>query len=254
MTSDPEGMLFDLAEATAHDGPGLRITVFLKGCPLRCRWCHSPEGQSPEPEILRASGLTRVAGERWRASALAEYLNRRAPLLEQGGVTFSGGEPLSQPKFVEAVTDRLERVHTLLDTSGHGDGDALVRLAGKVDEIHYGLKVLDERGAEHWTGCGSTVALTNLARIDAETDTPVTLRIPLLPGVTDTPENLAALAALAHRLRRLQRIEWLPANPAAGAKYAACGRHYDPGFDPHRAPATELDEFPHRVPVPVIRR
>jgi len=254
MTTDPEGILFDLAEATAHDGPGLRVTVFLKGCPLRCRWCHSPEGQSPEPEVLHAAGLSRVAGQRWRASALAAYLNRRAGLLPRGGVTFSGGEPLAQAEFVEAVIDRLERVHALLDTSGHGDGDALVRLARKVDEIHYGLKVLDERGAEHWTGHGSAVALANLARIDAEMTTPITLRIPLLPGVTDTPDNLTAIADLANRMHNLRRIEWLPANPAAGAKYAACDRHYDPGFDANRACAPELDEFPRQVSVPVIRR
>ena len=114
------GVVFDIRELTVHDGPGLRTTVFLKGCPLRCAWCHNPEGLSPNPQILRSAAGERVAGRNYTSVELATILNRQAPLLrENGGVTFSGGEPLMQAAFVADTIDRLEELHVTLDTSGY---------------------------------------------------------------------------------------------------------------------------------------
>src|SRR5512138_3457869 len=94
------GVVFDIRELTVHDGPGIRTTVFLKGCPLRCAWCHNPEGLSPAPQILRSAAGERLAGRSYTSAELARLLNRQAPLLrDHGGVTFSGGEPLMQAAF-----------------------------------------------------------------------------------------------------------------------------------------------------------
>ena len=102
------GLVFDITEGSIHDGPGLRTTVFLKGCPLRCRWCHSPEGQSPEPETLRLpGGRTRTAGTWYEADELAEYLRRCAELTPAGGVTFTGGEVLFQAEFLRDLLEKL---------------------------------------------------------------------------------------------------------------------------------------------------
>jgi len=225
------GIVFDLAEASIHDGPGLRVTVFLKGCPLRCRWCHSPEGQRPEPEPLHAAGGDRVCGKAYSAEALADYLNGLRPLLPGGGVTFSGGEPLFQAAFLKEVLDRLCGVHTILDTCGCAPEEDFRRIAGKVSAVFFGLKLLDPEQAKRWTGQGNAIVLNNLRWLDVESATPYRLRIPLLHGVTDTPENLAALAKLARTLGRLERIDFLQSNPNAAAKYPAAGRTFEPGFD-----------------------
>ena len=140
------GLIFDIAEASIHDGPGLRITVFLKGCPLRCKWCHSPEGQSARPETLVFPGGTRLAGEVWSPRKLAEYLLDKKELLD--GVTFSGGEPLSQADFLLEVLDLTKSaLPSIIDTSGHGPYQKLKALAERAESLHFGLKVLDEEKA-----------------------------------------------------------------------------------------------------------
>jgi pyruvate formate lyase activating enzyme len=110
-------MVFDIKEFAVHDGPGIRTTVFLKGCPLRCRWCHNPEGQSPLPEIMLSPMGKRRIGKEYTSAELAEILNRQADILRsaEGGVTFSGGEPLMQSEFVLEVISRIERLHVILD-------------------------------------------------------------------------------------------------------------------------------------------
>ena len=245
-----KGILFDISEATIHDGPGLRITCFLKGCPLRCRWCHSPEGQRPEPEVLHFSGMERRAGEEFTDEALADYLLRAAPLID--GVTFSGGEPLMQAEFLEAVLERLAgRLHVILDTSGYGDGAALMRLARRCDLVFFGLKLADPAEAERWTGRSCAPVLENLRRLDRDAaSAPYRFRIPLIPAVTESARNLDALAELIAGLSRLQGVDFLPYNRAAGGKYAACGRRYDPGFDENAAAVFDPAAFQRRTGVP----
>src|SRR3990172_969545 len=104
------GIVFDIVEFAVHDGPGIRTTVFLKGCPLDCAWCHNPEGKSSQPQVMLGAAGERIAGKWYTAEALARRLNRQADILRasQGGVTFSGGEPLAQADFLLEVIDRLD--------------------------------------------------------------------------------------------------------------------------------------------------
>jgi len=131
------GTVFDIREFAVHDGPGLRTTVFLKGCPLKCAWCHNPEGQKPCVEILKGAAGDRVSGRIWTAEALAARLNRQAEILKGsgGGVTFSGGEPLSQAGFLCETIGRLEGIHVLLETSGYGSEEAFRSLAALCDMV-----------------------------------------------------------------------------------------------------------------------
>src|ERR1035437_9381401 len=100
------GTVCDIREFTIHDGPGFRTTVFLKGCPLRCSWCHNPEAQRPEPQVIEATGYRRTVGERYESAGLAALLNRQASIFQGiGGVTFSGGDPLLQAMFLSATFD-----------------------------------------------------------------------------------------------------------------------------------------------------
>jgi len=225
-----KGLVFDISEGSIHDGPGLRVTVFLKGCPLRCRWCHSPEGQRSEPEILRwPDASKRLCGAEWEAEALGRHLLERTAIPGVNlGVTFSGGEPMMQADFLLETLRCMPGVHTIVETSGECDGDRLLRVGKAVSLIHYGLKIVDEREAVRWTGVSSRRILENLRRLDDSGESEYLLRLPLIAGAVDTPENLRGLMELVRSLRRCRRIDFLPANPLAPAKYAACGRTFDP--------------------------
>ena len=224
------GIVFDITEVSVHDGPGLRTAVFLKGCPMRCRWCHSPESWSPEPETLFMPGEERLCGTVWEDDRLAEFLRDCASLTRPvGGITFSGGEPLMQADFLVSLLSRLEGIHTLVETSGCCPTADLLRAASRCSMMYYGLKILDETSARYWTGRGSKQILDNLRALDAMGNGPeVVLRLPLIAGAVTEEENLRALMELCRSLKRLKGIEFLPANPLAPAKYALCRKNFDP--------------------------
>ncbi len=226
-----QGVVFDISEASVHDGPGLRTTVFLKGCPMRCRWCHSPEGQSAAPEMLcLPDGSKRMCGKVFQASELAEYLQKCAALTPQGGVTFSGGEVLMQTEFVLEVISMLPSINIVVETSGAGRGEDLLALARRSDLIYFGLKIIDPADAQYYTGSSSQIILENLRALDRECRTEYILRIPLIPGAVATEKNFKDLAGLTFELKRLQAIEFLRANRLAPAKYASCNRSFAPEF------------------------
>jgi pyruvate formate lyase activating enzyme len=225
------GVVFDIRELTVHDGPGIRTSVFLKGCPLRCQWCHNPEGMSPEPQLLRSAAGERLAGRVYTSEELAVILNRQAPLLrESGGVTFSGGEPLMQAQFVAEVIDRLDGLHIALDTSGFAPEKDFALVAGGCDFVLFDLKLMDADAHRRWTGVDNGPILRNLFVLD-ETKIPYVVRVPLVPSVTDTEENLRAIASAVSRLSAHPRVELVPYNRSAGGKYAACGLEWRPAFD-----------------------
>jgi pyruvate formate lyase activating enzyme len=238
------GIVFDIREFTIHDGPGIRTTVFLKGCPLACTWCHNPEGLDPAPQVMRSPMDERIAGRCYEAAELAELLRRQASILasNEGGVTFSGGEPLAQSSFVAEVIDLLPGVHVVLDTSGFGGKDAFVALARRADLMFFDLKIMDPVAHRRWTGKDNAPILRNLARL-AELRRPFVARVPLVPGVTDTSENLTAIAAAVASQPTLLRVDLLPYNRAAGGKYAACGMTFLPGFDEDQAPTVDMRPF-----------
>jgi pyruvate formate lyase activating enzyme len=226
------GIIFDIKEFTVHDGPGIRTTVFMKGCPLACMWCHNPEGQSMQPQVMRAPNGSRLAGTEYESSELARLLNRQAAILRanEGGVTFSGGEPLMQADFIAEVIVQLDRIHILLDTSGYGSESDLKMLLKRVDLVYFDLKLIDPSAHRHYTGLDNRPILTNLNHLSAS-GVPFVIRVPLVPGVTDTNDNLSAIAATMQGLPNLERVDLLPYNRAAGAKYEAAGMQFHPEYD-----------------------
>ncbi|MBT7165932.1 MAG: radical SAM protein [Victivallales bacterium] len=226
------GITFDIKEFALLDGPGIRTTVFLKGCPLRCPWCHNPEGLLPEPQILHGAGGDRMVGQEHTAAELAALLNRQIPILasNEGGITFSGGEPLMQADFLLAVLRHLDPVHVLLDTSGYGDAALFAQVVAAVDHVYFDLKIMDAVLHRRVVGADNQLILANLDLL-ATSGTPFTIRIPLVPGVTDTEANLDLLAAHIASLSAHPPIQLLPYNRAAGGKYAACGAAFHPEYD-----------------------
>ena len=229
------GRIFEIREFTLHDGPGVRTTVFMKGCPLRCAWCHNPEGQSFEVETMHPSSSAesspradRLVGKAWTAAALADELLRNADIMAQsgGGVTFSGGEPLAQSDFLLELIPLLkaEGVNLAIETSGCAPADAYRAVVSQLDFVYQDVKLLDADAFRRWTGGDLAVVLGNIAYLRG-CGVPFVFRVPLVPGVNDSPADRGAFAAFAGDAK----MEFLPYNHAAPAKYAMLGRQFPMG-------------------------
>jgi pyruvate formate lyase activating enzyme len=238
------GIVFDVREFTVHDGPGIRTTVFMKGCPLRCTWCHNPEGLDMALSVMRSPAGERSVGRSYEAAELAAILAGQSDVLAMngGGVTFSGGEPLQQAGFVAEVIDLLGGMHVVLDTSGYAEASAFVDVASRVDIVLFDIKLIDAAAHRRWTGQDNGPILRNLALLE-ELERPFVARIPLVPGVTDTQDNLSAIASTLALSPTLMEAQLLPYNRAAGGKYAACGMSFQPGFDEDQAPNIDVEPF-----------
>ena len=225
--------MFDIREFAIHDGPGIRTTVFMKGCPLKCSWCHNPEGISPEPQAIKTQAGDRTVGSFYTAAALAAILNRQSDILSanEGGVTFSGGEPLMQAQFLVQVLDLLHKqLHVVLDTSGYASESVFRMVVRRMDLVYFDLKIMDTKVHEQFTGKENAPILSNLNSL-AELGVPFVVRVPLIPDVTDTDKNLLQIAQSIAGLRGLLRVDLLPFNRAAGGKYASVGLTFTPGFN-----------------------
>lgn len=264
-----QGIVFDIQELCVHDGPGPRTTVFLKGCPMRCRWCHNPEGLMMQPQLFRSAScrhcgacegaenlllhgdpdavlalcpwnVLRVAGRTYDASELAAELLRYRDsfALLGGGVTVSGGECLLQSAFVAELLQNLPGVHRAIETAGDVPREAFTRVLPHVDLVMMDVKLMDAEKHLRWTGVPNGRILDNL-RCLMRSSTPLIVRIPLIPGVNDDVENLRATAECIQDAPNLLRVEILPYNVNAGAKYAAVGATFDPGLDEQKKPMIE---------------
>jgi pyruvate formate lyase activating enzyme len=229
------GIVFDIKEFTVHDGPGVRTTVFLKGCPLACMWCHNPESQSIQPQVIRSPTGERLAGREYEAAELAAMLNQQAALLRanEGGITFSGGEPLFQAEFVGEVIDRLDDLHVVLDTCGHAPQPDFLLVLARSDLVFYDLKLVDRQAHLHYTGVDNDLILANLDLL-GQSGKAFIVRVPLVPGVTDTDENLAGIAQAVENMPGLVEVDLLPYNRAAGSKYRYAGMEFKPDYDETR--------------------
>jgi pyruvate formate lyase activating enzyme len=145
-----------------------------------------------------------------------------------GGVTFSGGEPTTQPRFLETCASRCRKagIHTALDTCGYAEWKVLAAILPHIDLVLFDLKHMNSRKHERLTGVDNELILKNLRRIDSLAK-PIWIRLPLIPGHNDSEENLRAAAELIRQLGAVQKISILPYNTAAGARYSSIGQEYD---------------------------
>lgn len=220
------GRIFEIREFTLHDGPGVRTTVFFKGCPLRCAWCHNPEGQSPGVETMTRRDGTRVTcGADWTAEDLSIELLKNADIMAQsgGGVTFSGGEPLAQADFLAELIPLLKAggVKLAIETSGYASAADYRRIIGQMDFVYQDLKHHDVAAFRRWTGGDLTLVLDNLRWLKTS-GIRHAIRVPIIPGVNDSVADRAAFAELIGD----SPVEYLPYNQAAAMKYPMLGRSY----------------------------
>ena len=225
-----QGNIFKIKRYALHDGPGIRTTVFLKGCPLSCRWCHNPEGIDPRPQFMSrptSSGtVEETMGRAMDPDELMAIIEKDVLFYDEsgGGVTFSGGEPLAQPDFLEAALAACQRreIHAELDTSGFAPTAILERLLPRLQLVLFDLKIMDDDQHRQYTGVSNRPILDNLHRV-AASRTPLRIRVPLVPGITDAFENLDLIARFAVTLERVQGIDLLPFHRIGEAKYRRLG-------------------------------
>jgi pyruvate formate lyase activating enzyme len=265
------GIVFDIKRFSIHDGPGIRTTVFLKGCPLRCWWCHNPEGQARQPELFlrpeRCIGCgaclevcehgaisqdgermvtdracctdcgvcaevcyaeaREVVGREMTVVEVMDAIERDSAFYDQsgGGVTFSGGEPLTQPIFLGELLRacKAATLHTTLDTCGFAPWDIVESVRGDVDLFLYDLKLIDDVRHRKVTGVSNARILENLRRLSRKGHR-IVLRVPIIPGINDDEETVHAIGAFAADLPSLERVELLPYHRIGQGKYGQLGK------------------------------
>ncbi len=270
------GTIFDIKQLAIYDGPGIRTTVFLKGCPLRCMWCHNPEGLSPEPQLMVSAnnclhcgkcrqacpnaqkactscglcvracpqGLRKICGKRYLAEDLAAKLLRDRDYLaaQGGGVTFSGGEPTMQAEFLLELLERTASMHRAIETSGYCSGNVFDAMLARIDYVMMDLKLADAALHRQYTGVSNEPILENLDRLK-KSGRPFRIRIPVIPGVNDSEDNFEQTARLLTDAPALEQVELLPYHVTAGAKYEMVGLRYQPTFDTGCTPQLRTEIF-----------
>lgn len=253
-----QGLIFSIKRYSVHDGPGIRVTFFLKGCLLSCRWCHNPEGILPEPQtILQAKRVgdkefreSETAGIYYSVEKIIEILEKDRIFIEQskGGVTFSGGEPMMQHEFlVEALQAcRRKGFHTAVDTSGYAPVEDFISVLPHADIFLFDIKHLDATKHQKYTGVSNNLILSNL-RLILDSGNQVILRIPVIPGINDDQGHLSSLCDFISdiKCRNLLRINLLPFHRVGAGKYRKLDIPYRmaEAVQPSGVRMKELQEF-----------
>ena len=282
-------VIFNIQHFSIHDGPGIRTTVFMTGCNLRCWWCHNPESWEQAPtlcfhpaacigcgscgeacpqaenektarftpqctqcgkcaEVCYAGALS-LMGRRIGLDELTEELTKDQSiyLRSQGGVTFSGGEPLMQASFLLKALPLLQArgIHTAMESALHAPWEVLSPLLPHLNLIMADIKCMDPIRHQAHTGKSNDQILSNIQRL-AEMDFPLMLRTPIIPGVNDDAQSIRAIAAFIAGLQKKIPLELLPFNNLCTEKYASMNRSY-PGA--HLAPPSreKMDALVHEA-------
>ena len=267
------GVIFDIRKYSIHDGPGIRTTVFFKGCPLRCWWCHNPEGQDVEPELVYRksrclgcdecskscqreaislvaqsisvnrekcvpcnnccrvcpSDALSIAGKQMTVKEILEEIEKDRTFYEEsrGGVTFSGGEPLMQPDFLNALLNECKEraIHTAVNTCGFAQYEIIDRMRDKVDLFLYDIKTMDNRKHRKYTGASNEQILKNLKKL-AESGSSIVISFPIIPSINDDDKNVTRTAEFISSLPNIQQVNLLPYHRAGIEKYKNLGKPY----------------------------
>lgn len=229
-TKHAVGIVTNIQRYSIYDGPGIRTTVFFKGCPLRCSWCSNPEMQNPEPELIVdvKTNSEIVTGEYMTVeSVVNKVLRDKAFYTEsEGGITLSGGEVLNQPEFARALLEeaRAKGLHTAVETTGYAPFDVAWEVLKGSDLILYDLKGMDEKKHVKNTGVSNIIIKENLEKLVGK-GSDIIVRIPVIPKHNDTADELQEIIDFASG-SGIKRIEMLPYHRLGEAKYERLSREY----------------------------
>ena len=245
-----KGTVFNIQRFCVNDGPGIRTTVFLKGCPLSCVWCHNPESQRFEPEILfykdKCTGCGRckcvtaadrdfvcfngakeICGKTVSANEVTAEVLKDKPFYKNsgGGVTLSGGEPLAQYDFsLELLKMAQENgIHTAVETCGYAEKSKILEVAKYVDLFLFDCKETDQELHKEYTGFDNKIIPENLKAL-SDAGSKIILRCPIIPGFNDRAEHFKGISETAEKFIGIEHIEIEPFHPLGESKYSALGR------------------------------
>lgn len=262
LCKDMTGTIFDIQRFCVHDGPGIRTTVFMKGCPLRCGWCHNPEGLSgqihvqffreecircgscsgekrPEDVPVCPTGALRFSGRQIDEAQLLEALVADREFYgDEGGVTFSGGECLLQGDFVAQLLKKLKalKINTAIDTCGCVPWEQIAKTLPFCDLYLYDIKCADGQLHRNFTGQDNRLILENLRKLSQQGKR-IWIRVPIIPGFNDAAEELEAIAAIAAGTAGVTNVTLMPYHTLGKSKYETLG--LTPAYD---APRTVTPE------------
>ncbi len=223
------GRIFDIQRFSTHDGPGVRTIVFLKGCPLRCRWCCNPESQSYEIQQVNQKGKMKTVGYDITVEEVMEEVMRDRPYYRRsgGGLTLSGGESLWQPDFAMALLQAAHQngINTAIETTGFQDWDIIEKLIPHIDLFLMDIKHINSKKHEEFTTRPNELILKN-ARLIAERAKRLIVRVPVIPNFNDTKEEIGEIARFASSLPNVNEIHLLPYHRMGKDKYDGLSRPY----------------------------
>lgn len=224
------GRIFDIQKYSIHDGPGIRTIVFLKGCPLRCKWCCNPESQEREIQTMNTAGRSKIIG---RDSAVEEIMDevmkdRFYYRRSGGGLTLSGGEALMQPDFASALLQaaREAGINTAIESTGFTSFDIIEKkILPHLDFFLMDIKHIDREKHKFFTGVSNELILENARRI-AMSGQNLVIRVPVVPGFNATEPEILEIAKFAASLPGVERLHLLPYHRLGMDKYTGLGRDY----------------------------
>lgn len=249
-----KGLIADIQRASIHDGDGVRTTVFFKGCPLSCKWCHNPECISFEKEILYYpekcihcgmcdkgcfSGARVVCGKSMTADEVLSEIMLDVPYYgKNGGVTFSGGEPFAQGKFLNECIDkcRENKINCAVETSLiYFDENVF----GKLDFVMADLKIWNSDLHKKYTGTGNERIIQNFENLN-KLNIPIIARTPVIPEIN---QEIDKISSFLKTLSNVRKYELLPYHPLGNSKRKALGQKADGFSVPSKEYMKELEKY-----------
>lgn len=248
------GIVADIQRASVHDGPGIRTTVFLKGCPLHCAWCHNPECIDYRPQMMYYpekcigcglcdqgcfSGAKVICGKQMSVSeVLKEVLYDRDYYGNEGGVTISGGEPLAQRQFVSALIDacKEEGIHCAVETSLIYYEEEIFK---KLNLVMADLKIWDNQLHRKYTGVENLKIKEHFGRLNG-LGIPIIARTPVIPEID---QNIEAISGFLKQFENVKKYELLPYHPLGDSKREALGLTAENFTVPSAAHMKELEKY-----------
>jgi pyruvate formate lyase activating enzyme len=250
-----KGIIFNINRFAVHDGPGIRTTVFMKGCPLRCFWCHNPESWSKAIRTFQNKNILdgieycedEQIGREVSVKDLMEIIERERLVMEEsgGGVTFSGGEPLLQAGFLRDAlqSSRKAGLHTALDTSGYAKKSVLESITDFTDLFLFDLKIMDDELHQVYTGVSNRQILENLKWLSGQAKQ-VFIRVPLIDKITDTERNIGEMVRFLKGLDKpVERIDLLPFHRFGRSKFRRLNLAEPIGQEASAPDSERLDEI-----------
>lgn len=217
-----KGRILRIEKSSIHDGEGLRTVVFFKGCPLRCQWCSTPESQRMEQEYGYGADMT--VNEIMKEICKDEIFFFHSG----GGVTLSGGEVLLQPDFAADLLKNCaeQGIETAIETSLYADYSSIEKLLPYLDAMYIDFKLFDNTAHEIYTGESNKRIKENLKRVEMSFPGDIHIRIPIIPGINMTRENIEATARFFLDFRHITDLELLPYHRLGLDTYRKLNRHY----------------------------